>query len=77
MQLLKLEDGYFLEHEGHRIPIDDSEISVLKLMTPLGRKVFFRNAAKIALATEPDDQRAALLLDWFHLPARDWSFQIQ
>ena len=76
MHMNQIEGRLYLEHEGQRFLLDTSDISILRRMTPLGRKVHFRNRAKSILAMQPEDPQALFLLEWFSLPARVWSFRV-
>jgi hypothetical protein len=74
MRLLRLPDALYLEHDGRRVPVDDTDLFYLVRMTPLGRKVYYRNKAKEILSARAGDSSAETLLEWYRLPAQDWSF---
>lgn len=74
MQLVRSPEALWLEHEGRRVPVDDTDLFYLVRMTPMGRKVYYRNKAKENLQADPSDGDAAVLMQWIHLPAQEWSF---
>lgn len=76
MKLLRQSGSLFLEHEGRRVPVDATDLFHLVRMTPLGRKVYFRNKAKEILQRSGPDVSAQILIEWYLLPAQDWSFGI-
>lgn len=76
MRLVRSPSGAFLEHDGRSVPLDMTDLFHLVRMTPLGRKVYFRNKAKGLAKEALQAENARTLLQWWHLPAREWSFGV-
>ena len=74
MNLVRRGDGVHLEHEGRSVPVDAADLSYLARMTPLGRKVYLRNKAKGLVDDALRGECARTLLEWWRLPASEWSF---
>jgi hypothetical protein len=74
VRLVRRREGVFLEHEGRSVPVDRTDLAYLGRMTPLGRKVYCRNKAKGLVNDGLHGESARTILQWWHLPARDWSF---
>lgn len=74
MRLIRRQDGIFLEHDGRSVPVDMTDLFHLVRMTPLGRKVYCRNKAKGLAKDGSRGECARIILEWWHLPAKDWSF---
>jgi DNA-binding response OmpR family regulator len=76
MELVMERGTYFLQAQGKRLALTAEELKLFKLMTPLGRKVTLRRRALDRIAEDPSDVESRIILDLFHLPAREWSFRI-
>ncbi len=69
-------DSTHLEHEGREIRVDGTDLLYLVRMTPMGRKVYYRNKAKQILRDRGADSEAEIMLQWCSLPAQEWAFGI-
>lgn len=67
---------FLLEHDGQEMVLDASDLAMMKVMTPVGRKIHLRHKAKKKLAEDPSDLQASLMLEWFNLPTREWAFRL-
>lgn len=76
MKLVNEAGVFFLDQSGQRITVSKEELKLFKLMTPLGRKVTLRKRAVDRMAEDPADPESNLILSFFRLPAREWSFMI-
>lgn len=76
MKLLRHLGCLYLEHDGCRVPLEGADLAHIVRMTPQGRKIYFRQKAKERFLSNGADETAGKLLQWYLLPAREWSFEV-
>jgi hypothetical protein len=76
MQLLTSNEEFFLEHQGQKVKLDKKDAYRLKVMTPLGRKVYFRNKGLEIRRESPSDSRAEILISWYRIANEIWAFKV-
>jgi hypothetical protein len=76
VRVLRHLGSLYLEHDGCRVPLERIDLAHIVRMTPQGRKVYFRRKAKERFLGGGVDETAGRLLQWYLLPAREWSFEV-
>lgn len=75
---IEKDDGKYSLIKGWiRVGIDDSDIQILRTMTPQARKVHMRRKALILLEeNQTNTAEAKSILEMSKLPAKNWTFEI-
>lgn len=76
MKLINDSGVFYLEEKGTRAALTSQEVSLLRRMSPFGRKVILRKRALESKTANPDDAEANLILELVKLPIYEWSFLI-
>lgn len=77
MKIEKADGKYVLIKGWIRVGLDASDLKMLRIMTPQGRKIHMRRKALILLEeNQMNPAEANSILELSKLPAKNWAFDI-
>lgn len=77
MGILRYEAGKIIDSNGRAVSLSETEISALRRMAPMGRKVAARRWAMERGQSQPGNPEAESLLFFSQLPLLEWGFEIK